>query len=99
MLIKKSNINVLDRFITQAVELIRGARLQAIRQTNSLMVFTYFQLGKLIVEEEQSGKSKAAYGEEIIKQLSKVLTKQFGRGFSPRNLASIRFFIYNIIPN
>lgn len=92
MLIKKSNINVLDRFITQAVELIRGARLQAIRQTNSLMVFTYFQLGKLIVEEEQSGKSKAAYGEEIIKQLSKVLTKQFGRGFSPRNLASIRLF-------
>lgn len=56
------------------------------------MVFTYFQLGKLIVEEEQSGKSKATYGEEIIKQLSKVLTKQFGKGFSPRNLASIRLF-------
>lgn len=79
-------------FVEQAVQLIQSARQQAVRQTNSLMVFTYFQLGKLIVNEEQSGSAKATYGEEIIKQLSRELTKQFGKGFSPRNLASIRLF-------
>jgi predicted nuclease of restriction endonuclease-like (RecB) superfamily len=79
-------------FVEQAVKLIQAARQQAVRHTNSLMVSTYFQLGKLIVEEEQSGLAKATYGEEIIKQLSSVLTKQFGKGFSSRNLASIRLF-------
>jgi predicted nuclease of restriction endonuclease-like (RecB) superfamily len=90
---KRKNVFLSDLgYVEQAVQLIQAARQQAVRQTNSLMVFTYFQLGKLIVQEEQSGKSKAAYGEEVIKQLSGILTKQFGKGFSSRNLASIRLF-------
>jgi predicted nuclease of restriction endonuclease-like (RecB) superfamily len=79
-------------FLQQAVALIQTSREQVVRQTNSLMVFTYFHLGKLIVEQEQGGSSKAAYGEAIIKQLSKTLTKQFGAGFSERNLEQIRLF-------
>ena len=79
-------------FVEQAVQLIQAARQQAVRQTNSLMVFTYFHLGKLIVEQEQGGKAKAQYGGEIIKQLSTELTKQFGQGFSERNLEQIRLF-------
>ncbi len=81
-----------NTFLQQAVVLIRSARHYAVRQTNSLMVFTYLQLGKLIVEEEQSGNKKAAYGEEIIKNLSKELTSSFGQGFSERNLQQIRLF-------
>lgn len=79
-------------WIKQAVGLIQSARQQAVRQTNSLMVFTYFQLGGLIVEQEQQGKAKAKYGDQLIQQLSEVLCKEFGDGFSPRNLASVRLF-------
>jgi predicted nuclease of restriction endonuclease-like (RecB) superfamily len=92
-MVKKKNKNNVDlKFIKHAVELIKTARQQAIRQTNSLMVFTYFNLGKLIVHQEQGGNKKASYGEEVIKQLSIVLTKQFGQGFSERNLDQIRLF-------
>jgi hypothetical protein len=64
---KENKISVIDNLLKQAVELIHTARQQAIRQTNSLMVFTYFHLGKLIIEQEQCGNKKAALGEEIIK--------------------------------
>lgn len=89
---KEKNIVTGKDFIKQAVNLIDAARQQAVRQTNSLMVFTYFHLGKLIVEQEQGGKIKAAYSNEVIKELSKALTRKFGNGFSSRNLASIRLF-------
>lgn len=86
--VRTTNVN----WIKQAVNLLQAARQQAVRQTNSLMVFTYFHLGKIIVVQEQKGKAKAKYGEQMIDQLSNVLTKEFGEGFSPRNLASIRLF-------
>ncbi len=86
--INKSKSN----WIKQAVNLIESARQHAVRQTNSIMVFTYFHLGKLIVEQEQQGKAKAKYGEAVIKQLSAELTKQFGKGFSVDNLENMRSF-------
>jgi predicted nuclease of restriction endonuclease-like (RecB) superfamily len=79
-------------WIKQAVNLVQSARQQAVRQTNSLMVFTYFQLGRLIVEKEQQGKAKAEYGKETIAELSKHLTKEFGNGFSVSNLEYMRSF-------
>lgn len=88
------NIFPADDLIKQAVSLIQSARHQAVRQTNSLMVFTYFQLGRLILNEEQRGSKKAAYGQEIIKNLSEVLSKEFGQGFSERNLQQIRLFYF-----
>ncbi|QJB35499.1 DUF1016 family protein [Chitinophaga oryzae] len=78
--------------IKQAVGLLEAARHQAAKQTNSLMVLTYFYLGYLIVEHEQKGQSKATYGASTIKHLSKVLCKRFGNGFSERNLEQIRAF-------
>ncbi|HTF03869.1 MAG TPA: PDDEXK nuclease domain-containing protein [Bacteroidia bacterium] len=80
------------KLFDQAIELIRTARNQAARQTNSLMVFTYFHLGRLIIEHEQGGKVKADYGKETIKELSKKLTEHFGDGFSERNLEQMRLF-------
>jgi predicted nuclease of restriction endonuclease-like (RecB) superfamily len=88
--VRRSNKTDDLKFIRQAIELIQTARQQIIRQTNSLMVFTYFNLGKLIVNQEQSGSYKASYGEEIIKQLSIELTKNFGKGFSQDNLENMR---------
>ena len=89
---KKINSITGKDFIKQAVSLIDAARQQTVRQTNSLMVFTYFHLGKLIVEQQQHGKAKAAYGEEVIKQLSFELTRHFGKGFSQDNLENMRSF-------
>lgn len=56
------------------------------------MVFTYYQIGKLIVEQEQGGKSKATYGKATINELSKRLTKEFGKGFSTDNLENMSRF-------
>lgn len=86
--IKKGELKLLD----MAIELIATARNQAVRQTNSLMVFTYFHLGRLIIEHEQGGRLKADYGKETIVELSKKLTKKFGNGFSERNLEQMRLF-------
>jgi predicted nuclease of restriction endonuclease-like (RecB) superfamily len=56
------------------------------------MVVTYFEIGKMIVEEQQNGKDRAEYGKRLIKELSTAITKQFGRGFSQRNLEQMRQF-------
>lgn len=56
------------------------------------MVEAYWQIGKRIIEEEQHGKERAAYGEEILKILSNELTKEFGKGFSERSLRDFRQF-------
>lgn len=87
-----SSVNIRKLWLKQAVNLVQAARTQVLRQTNSLMVFTYFHLGKLIIEQEQKGKLKAAYGIQMLKQLSTTLTKQFGKGFSEDNLSHMRSF-------
>jgi predicted nuclease of restriction endonuclease-like (RecB) superfamily len=87
-----ANKSTAQVFIKQALELVSAARNQVVRQTNSVMVFTYFHLGRLIVENEQGGKTKAAYGEKLMSELSNQLTKSFGNGFSKRNLELMRLF-------
>ena len=62
------------------------------KQVNTLMVTTYFELGRQIVEHEQGGKNEAQYGQYLIQELSKSLTAEFGKGFSKRNLELIRKF-------
>jgi len=61
------------------------------------MVQAYWNIGKIIVEEEQNGKDKAKYGLYLIKELSEKLTKDFGKGFTPSNLKYIRQF-YLVFP-
>jgi len=63
------------------------------------MTKTYFLIGKRIVEEEQNGNKKAEYGKNLIKILSEKLTKEFGKGFSQRNLEQMRtFYVRYSIP-
>jgi predicted nuclease of restriction endonuclease-like (RecB) superfamily len=81
-----------NTFYTQVVDLLQSAKSNVIRQVNQTMVITYFEIGKKIVQEEQEGKERAGYGKKIIKDLSKVLNKEFGKGFSERNLELMRQF-------
>ena len=60
----------------------RGTVWQAV---NSAMLTTYWEIGKVIVEEEQQGKERAKYGERLIKTLSERLSKDFGKGFDRSN--------------
>ena len=74
------------------VELLQNARQQVLRTVNSTMVYTYFEIGRMIVEEEQNGKERAEYGKQILKGLSEQLSNQFGKGFSVINLENMRKF-------
>ena len=79
-------------FIEQIKHLIKEAQLGVIRSVNTIMVQTYFNIGKSIVEEEQNGNERAAYGKYLISELSKKLSEEFGKGFSKRNLEQMRQF-------
>jgi hypothetical protein len=62
--------------------LITQARQTVIRNINSVMVYTYYEIGRMIVEDEQKGSKKAEYGEQVLETLSRKLMKAFGKGFS-----------------
>jgi predicted nuclease of restriction endonuclease-like (RecB) superfamily len=79
-------------FIEDIRELIRSARSTVASGVDLVQVHTNFEIGRRIVEQEQLGKGRAAYGEEIIKALASRLTGEFGRGFSASNLAYMRSF-------
>lgn len=74
------------------VALLEAARHAAARSVNALMTASYWEIGRRIVEFEQGGRDRAAYGEDLIKRLGADLTRQFGRGFGWRNLAQMRSF-------
>ena len=67
-------------------DLLHKARQNIISNVNSTMTKTYFLIEKRIVEEEQDSNKRAEYGKNLIKTLSKKLTKEFGKGFSETNL-------------
>lgn len=71
---------------------IKDAQIGISKSVNAIMVQTYFELGRRIVEQEQEGKEQANYGTFIIDRLSHDLTSEFGKGFSKRNLELIRKF-------
>lgn len=73
-------------------ELIQSARQHVVRTVNQTMVYTYFEIGRMIVEDEQQGKERAEYGRGILKELSSKLSVEFGKGFSVQNLENMRKF-------
>ena len=72
--------------------MLAHARKNAKTAVNLSMVYAYFEIGRMIVEEEQHGANRAAYGTQLLKELSAYLTKNFGKGFSVGNLKNIRQF-------
>ncbi|MBI5916923.1 MAG: hypothetical protein HY842_16250 [Bacteroidetes bacterium] len=81
-----------------ARKLINSARAQAYAAINTAMLSAYWEVGRLIVEEEQSGRERAGYGEALIAGLSERLTAEFGSGFSEPSLKNFRqyYLIYPI---
>ncbi|MEM9102459.1 MAG: PDDEXK nuclease domain-containing protein [Pseudomonadota bacterium] len=72
--------------------LVEQARQRVQQTVNTTMVQTYWEIGRLIVEDEQQGESRAAYGKQQIKQISDRLKERFGKGFNTRNLRNMRTF-------
>ncbi len=75
---------------TQVSELIHEARKQVASQVNTALLATYWNVGRLIVEDEQNSEHRAEYGKQVLKELSKRLTEAFGKGFSRANLQWMR---------
>lgn len=81
-------------------QILEDARKTAYSAVNVAMVQAYWNIGRLIVEEEQRGKAKAEYGEYLLKELSIRLTRDFGKGFTETNLRYMRLFYLSFeIPN
>ncbi len=78
--------------LEKIAELILSTRQKVAAAVNFTMVHTYFEIGRMIVEDEQQGKQKAEYGKRVLKNLSVELTQRFGRGFSVDNLENMRQF-------
>ncbi|MEI8264269.1 MAG: PDDEXK nuclease domain-containing protein [Betaproteobacteria bacterium] len=76
----------------EIVALLEAARHAAARSVNALMTASYWEIGRRIVEFEQGGQERAAYGQALLKRLSADLSNRFGRGFSERNLEQMRLF-------
>lgn len=73
-------------------ELLLNARQRVAVQVNTELLSTYWNVGRIIVEHEQENKERADYGKQTLKQLSKELTAEFGKGFSRSNLQNMRAF-------
>jgi predicted nuclease of restriction endonuclease-like (RecB) superfamily len=80
----------------QVREVLIHARQVAHRSVNQAMVQAYWQVGRLIVEHEQAGEARAAYGAQVLAQLAERLTAELGRGFSLANLRNFRQFHLSI---
>lgn len=79
-------------FYKNVEDILQQARTNAKTAVNLTMVYAYYEIGRLIVEEEQNGKIRADYGTYLLKGLSKHLTERFGKGYSYDNLKLMRKF-------
>ncbi|MDI6731542.1 MAG: PDDEXK nuclease domain-containing protein [Candidatus Margulisbacteria bacterium] len=96
-MIQKGNKIIKGQLFEDIKKVIIEARAVAYRAVNFTMVNAYWNIGRLIVEEEQKGKSRAGYGEKLITNLSIKLTNDFGSGFSSQSLWNMRQF-YKLFP-
>ena len=90
--------NIQIDFYNKISDLLKKARQGVVQTVNRTMVYTYFEIGRMIVEEEQNGKERAEYGKHLLEELSKTLKAEFGKGFSVDNLENMRRFylVYSI---
>ena len=78
--------------ILEIRELMENARKNIAQQVNTRLLTTYWNIGRIIVEYEQKNQIRADYGKQTLKELSKELTQEFGKGFSWSNLQNMRAF-------
>ena len=88
----EQNTSISNQFLESVSAVLTQARKAAKTAVNLSMVYAYFEIGRMIIEEEQHGQDRAAYGKQVLKALSDYLTKIHGKGFSPENLKLMRRF-------
>lgn len=96
--ITKSNISTSGQLFAEIRQILIGARQTAYKAVNFAMVTAYWNIGRLIVEDEQQGSTRAEYGKAVLADLSVRLTEEFGKGFTEANLRNMRQF-YQYFPN
>jgi predicted nuclease of restriction endonuclease-like (RecB) superfamily len=89
----KNNLQKIQPSLYNTVaQIIVEAKATAYRSTNTILLKMYWQIGKLIIEDEQQGASRAEYGKAVLKNLAEQLTLEFGKGFDFTNLTNMRKF-------
>lgn len=73
-------------------KIIIDAKTQVYRNSNTILLKMYWEIGKLIIEDEQDGEFRAKYGKSVLKNLAAQLSLEFGKGFNERNLNNMRAF-------
>jgi hypothetical protein len=86
-----------SEFYESVAAVFRTAQSNTYRAVNFVMVEAYWNVGRMIVEEEQQGKGRAGYGKALIQNLSEQLTVDFGKGFNVSNLWAFKQF-YTAFP-
>ncbi len=84
-------------FYNDIRQILQSARSRAYSAVNTAMVDVYWLIGRRIVEEEQQGKERAGYGQELIKNLSIELQSEFGKGFSVANLKKFQAILPDLL--
>jgi predicted nuclease of restriction endonuclease-like (RecB) superfamily len=82
----------IERLLADIRDLILSARRAVVRSVDTLQVLTSFEIGRRIVEQEQQGASRAAYGKLVVEEVATRLTTEFGKGYSKSNLEYMRRF-------
>ena len=90
--VKKQSVSNYQQALSDIKQLVQQARYASARSVNVIMTATYWEIGRRIVKVEQKGQKRADYGEELIKKMSKDLTKSVGKGFGIRSLENFRRF-------
>ena len=81
-----------NSLILEITEVLQAARNNVARQVNAELLTSYWNIGRIIVEHEQGNNARAEYGAQTLKDLSKTLTAEFGKGFSVSNIQFMRRF-------
>ena len=95
LMLEQDSVTKVYQTIRTIIEEARNVSYQAV---NFAMVKAYWDIGRVIVEEEQCGQARADYGTYLIKELSKKLSQNLGKGFDISNLKNMRQF-YLVFPN
>ena len=88
----KNQLTPSSSMILEIRELLENSRKNVAQQVNTQLLTTYWNIGRIIVEYEQQNQVRADYGKQTLKELSKELTQEFGKGFSRSNLQNMRAF-------
>lgn len=86
---------IINPLVGEIRDILDTARRNVAREVNNELIRSYWKIGEIIVRYEQNDSIRAEYGEQTLKQLSKELSSEFGKGFSRSNLQNMRAFYLN----